>query len=886
MFCEFAFRYLKQQKKHTVLTITAIIIAVAFMTIMLSAVSIYRATSANITRSTTGSYHVLFSTLDRDQTVVIGGMDIFEEIEIYSLSYYTSSTEGAFDGEDKTKQYLACNGYIVEDWFLRLKPDDTALLPDYMTGLVEGRLPEKDGELVINAAYTENWGNPSLGDTVTLHTLDCSPLTGSTDNSAYEEIVPTYLRESVNIDSSKEITFTVVGFSDGYNIVHYNDTRFSSGTESYNNIIARFTDECTDLYWDMHFAFQDVGYEIDDFDYSLNQELINEEGKGYAAKEYQIKFFAVCYLFVIFLMFCVRMVIDNSFEISSKERIRQFGLLKAVGASASQIFRIILWEALLLAVVGVPLGLLLGWGASRIMFSALSGMESLNTISSVYDFTQMLVFRVEWYVYVLSFVIGVVWVAVSAIGTGMRVIRATPVDAMRMASRREKIRTGRFRSKLGNGKSFVPVYASLSIKRNKKRYIVTMLSMVLSIVIFTGFSYALDLAEDNIEKTFKYDRLPYDFSISSVSIDTSGVQYDIDKLEESGLFEDIQYDTNVRLYMSSEDIGAKIPSNNYEKTGFFLKIHPVNRTTFEEHVQTDMTYDELLESGGVLICSNAVHRKTDTETFTYIESMDGGEFTADEFILSEMAYYGKATVTAVGLFETDSSLYLTLPPDVGGVIAEENYDALVAQTGRDGESVTYEFSDGSEHIVFVRTIGANVKNDRVEEARAFLMKHFYGSYEDNLLGRQNSESLLSLIAAAGYFLIVVFSLIAAVNVANIISTNVLNRSSELGVLRACGMSDKQLYSLVRTESMMYALLAAICSVIVTVVIILGIQIPFKYKLGYLSESDLIVDLSCTAPLVYTAIAAVAAFVVAVASSYFPARRIIKSSVVEAVREIE
>ena len=45
---EIVLRYLKGQKKHTVLTVLAIIVSVAFMTIILSAVSVYRAASLNI----------------------------------------------------------------------------------------------------------------------------------------------------------------------------------------------------------------------------------------------------------------------------------------------------------------------------------------------------------------------------------------------------------------------------------------------------------------------------------------------------------------------------------------------------------------------------------------------------------------------------------------------------------------------------------------------------------------------------------------------------------------------------------------------------------------------------------------------------------------------
>lgn len=56
----------------------------------------------------------------------------------------------------------------------------------------------------------------------------------------------------------------------------------------------------------------------------------------------------------------VVVVISNVFRISARERTAVFGTLKCVGATPAQIRKTMLWEALLLAAVGIPAGLLLG----------------------------------------------------------------------------------------------------------------------------------------------------------------------------------------------------------------------------------------------------------------------------------------------------------------------------------------------------------------------------------------------------------------------------------------------------------------------------------------------------------------------------------------------
>ena len=155
---EIVLRYLKGQKKHTVLTVLAIIVSVAFMTIILSAVSVYRAASLNISRETNGTYHIVFNGLDKQQLIDIRSMDIFEKTEIYSISSYSSSIDMDFVkmAEDNAKvEYLLVNGLPVDDNFLRLNADDCDLLPPSMRTVTGGRLPEKDGELVINSANAE-----------------------------------------------------------------------------------------------------------------------------------------------------------------------------------------------------------------------------------------------------------------------------------------------------------------------------------------------------------------------------------------------------------------------------------------------------------------------------------------------------------------------------------------------------------------------------------------------------------------------------------------------------------------------------------------------------------------------------------------------------------
>ena len=882
---EISLRYLRGQKKHTIMTVIAIITATAFMTVMLAAVSVYRAASLNVCREENGTYHVVFNGLDKDQLVSLRSMDIFEETQIYSVSSYTSSVDvdyGQMKSDDAKMEYLLLNGSPVNDVFLRFKAGELTMLPKNMNTVFEGRLPEKDGEIVLSAQSTYLWGYPELGDTVTAQLVTCK---AKSDNAQSVSGVPQYLSDAFDITDVADISFTVVGFSENSNIVDYSDTRLRSYSNNTDNLLARFSDKANDLYWDMHYAFKDAGYEIDDFSYGMNQELLDLEGKGVTAKFSQAVFFGVVYLVILFLMFCVRMVIDNAFEISSRERIKQFGLLKAVGASNKQVFSLVVWEAVYLAVPGVIIGILLGTGCAAGLFGIVKNLPYLSDSSANFDMRDMLVFDIRPYVYISSAVIGVLWVVISAVSTGMRSIRSSPVEAMNAAGKRDKVRIPKHPSGLEKGRSFIAAYSALSIKRNKKRYIITMVSMVMSIVLFTTFSYGAQLANDKITAEYEENRSPSDFSVQTYSLTADGIHESIDKMASSGCFENIAYDCVLKFYMDNDTLKINQGNDAYESGGIAFAIHPVSRETFEKHIVPDsgISYDDLENSGSILIDSvmkdksgNVLYKITDSIPET---------FTANPFIDSMVYFLDPVTISTAGTYSTDLRTYFSCGGTCTAVMSESSYEKVVTAIGIDSSSSQVEYNGGN-YTLFSRTIYADAVSGAEAEARNYLTRNFYNSFTDNAADMAKAVSNLGIVKTVGYFAVLIISIIAAVNIVNIISSNVMGRTSELAMLRACGMSDKQLHKLILSESLIYAALASFSSLLVTEAAVFVIQIPFKTHFHDLDMDDLGLIMSAAAPLRYILIAAAVSFIVAAAASYVPARRIIKSPIVENIRNSE
>lgn len=115
-------------------------------------------------------------------------------------------------------------------------------------------------------------------------------------------------------------------------------------------------------------------------------------------------------------------IIFNTFTILVAQRVRESALLRALGASRRQVTGVVLVEALAMALVGVTLGVLLGWGVARALAALFSGFGL--TISSA-------VLGLETRTVLTGYLVGVLVTMVAALLPALRAARVPPVAALR-----------------------------------------------------------------------------------------------------------------------------------------------------------------------------------------------------------------------------------------------------------------------------------------------------------------------------------------------------------------------------------------------------------------------------------------------------------------------
>jgi putative ABC transport system permease protein len=108
---------------------------------------------------------------------------------------------------------------------------------------------------------------------------------------------------------------------------------------------------------------------------SKGAEVDTPQGKGEDVESQLQAFNAILYFFAAMALFVGGFLIFNSFNMSVFQRTREIGMLRTLGASRTAITRSVLTEAVLLGLVGAVLGLALGVGLALALVEL---MRSLN----------------------------------------------------------------------------------------------------------------------------------------------------------------------------------------------------------------------------------------------------------------------------------------------------------------------------------------------------------------------------------------------------------------------------------------------------------------------------------------------------------------------------
>lgn len=620
---------------------------------------------------------------------------------------------------------------------------------------------------------------------------------------------------------------------------------------------------------------------VDSLDYLTNDMLILLDVKDAKSGLRMAQIIAMFYIFVLFLIMMLRLIIDTAFEISSKECERQFGVLQSIGATPKQIVRIMTYEGLMLSIIGIPLGTAAGIGLGYLVYRAVLGTGLVDLYLTQSKAAELVHFTVNPWLLLLGVVTGAAWVLFSAYGTGMRVIKMSPVQAISQRANTVK--------KVGKAPLFGKLFgwtgkiASRNNMRQPKRFISTVVSLTLSIAIFSAVTVVVNDLRSAAEDYYDEYGVKCDFEVYVPRIGWEDNLFPYRKalkaVEESGLFVDQYYSFDSGSWWYAPDADWA-----YEEH-IWVAVEYHNRNSYERLFDgaPPVSYDELTKSGKYIWLSSYPVSDKSISLKMYEEdkkvSYSEEEYNAlppeeKEKCKPNSSVNGEQYYGYTPFYMVDLDIYCCAE-------LKQNWAYLIATID--------EYENGAYSLfksMRFDDIYCDLKNiDDYYKAVDFLEQNSI-DYEDNTVEHRQLLAILASVNIVAVFLSVMIALIAVVNMVNILATGILNRRGELAAMQCVGMTEKGLYKMTAIECLQYALTSGIAAVAVCELMMLLTKkmltiVTIVEELEYLDGL-----ISFIQPLPIIGIATLCAFIIAVAASIIPLRAMRRTSLVEQIRSVE
>lgn len=848
---------LKLNKKRTIVTIIGIMLSVALITAVATMYSSAIKSLISFETYHKGNFHIAFFDVNKDDIYKIEKNKGVEELYLTSNIGYAKLD----DSKNEYKPYACIKGFTKE------------ALENLSIRLIDGRLPENENEIVIPSHLKTNGRiDLKIGDIINLN-VGKRVRNGDTyelnQSSPYrkddgEEIVDTISKEykivgiiqrpATNIENYEAPGYTFVTYLDKNKIEGKVDvyTRLNKfGSKNYLNIAANilqvdeeifvkgYTGNFTELEEKEYNKFTEelskakYQYEINDYLIQLENNPLKSETTGGLG----VTVVFVCGIIVVTSVFCIK----NSFDISITEKIKQYGMLRSIGATKKQIKKNVYYEGAILGIIGIPLGILLGLGASYILIivSNIFLKDMLNT-------GLKLVLSISWTAILVSILLGIITIYLSALKSARKASKVSPINSIRNSAdikiKSKKIKCPKIVNKLfGIGGEI----SYKNLKRNKRKYRTTIVSITVSVAVFIGLSYFISEVFNFINEEIH----TYDYNLS---LSVSGESYSMKKedkfvnttnlngVDDYAIYKYDYLDLKNPKY-DEEYISLNEFDKDYINKDDVIEVLSIGDYQYRKYLEKlGLNYDEY-QNKAILVSNKIKMGKYDEKSkknkTVYVTKYD----YKDGDIVSLYNNYSKENINIEIGSITDKKPF-------GQEIMEE-YLVVSDKMFNEIKQANKKFT------IYYLSNNPDKLQDDIEE---MLTGEEY--YLNNI--NENSKmmnNLYTLVAIFLYGFIIVISLIGITNIFNTITTNMNLRKQEFAMLKSIGMTKKEFKKMINLDgvfigakSLLFGVTSGIgISYLIYRLMLESSNLPFKLPILAIIISIVVVHLLITALMKYS-----------------------------------
>lgn len=729
-------------------------------------------------------------------------------------------------------------GYMnLEDATVSMMYMDRTGMELYKVKLKEGQLPQKENDIVVSKGILEALGqNGKIGDTIT---------------------VPYQILKDDGLDYTKEKDFRICGF--------LADNESSKEQKQYTSLVSE--------------AFLKAEIPVEQVKYRFLLQVNGQKGNTTAdytetiqniARQFGIseddmninkEYLAANYVdpatipVIVGIMLIVVLAgiitIYSVYYVSMNQRVREFGKLKAIGATKRQLRQIVLREGMGVALFAIPIGLLIGTVAVKVVLLQFAEHAKDSNVLITEAYKVVAKGEVQLYYW---------WIYLLAIAVTLCTVYLSLMKPMRMAAKVSEIEAMRYQGGSKRQKSSRKGYQFLNIGRltkrnlaeNKKKSTITIVSMAVTGIFVMMVATVLSCAN------------PMESAKSSIV-----GQYEISPIVESGNKEHPEYEwaevqknnpLNEGLKQQIEELDGvervdvftalKVSGGPFEEEIGSEFINGVPEEYAEELkkgiTEGNVTYEELKSGDKVILDRALLHWYPDIKVGDKLKLNihDGDNTFQKEIEVAAIGDYGKGLTNYNCLImakEGAEKLTINNSSSYFQVIADKDYDEAL-------EASLQAIVDGSGRLQ-MRT-----------------WKNEYDTW----------ENAIQMTRGACYAFIIILAAISIMNLINTMINSVHVRKKELGMMQAIGMSDRQLMKMLQLEGIFYT--------VGTLIISIGVGSLAGYPLFLYAKRTGMFDISTYHyPVTAAIIIILTLFVIQMLLAIFIAKSVRKDSLIERIR---
>lgn len=677
--------------------------------------------------------------------------------------------------------------------------------------IIDGKAPEKADEILMDEVSLELMGLPAkAGQQVTLDLL-----VKNTDEKVTERTFT--VSGVIKADSALDVGFAIV--SDAYLTEHAGELYYTYDEDGSLTGAIRMDVSFSSSFRIEHKldkVITDSGYstEVGDVNYiesNANWAYISD---GTSDDPETLGAMAGALALILLTGY---LIIYNIFQISVMKDIRYYGLLKTVGTTGSQIKRILRRQALRLACMGIPAGLLVGFLVGKWVVPMILRLSSFGDGAAV---------SMNPLIFVGAALFALITVFISVRKPAKIAGTVSPVEAVRYTEGdghvHEKASARRKKEKQKRTTDGGKIYrmAVSNLARNKGKTAVVIASLSLALILLNSiFTITSSFDMDTYLKKF----VTSDFLIGNASY--FGMNHywgrSEDDIEEENLTESF--------------IRACESQDGFQDGG---RIYGTGTVGIDAASWKVPKYIKRDENGNCYSMFGDLMQRDENGAYSWYTMLYGvDDFVFDEMevwegetdfgIIKEKLASGKYIIAAVPVDDNDkveADGVVHQPGDKITLIAEDGsrheFEVLsliktnfYGMTNRSGHEFIYyttpEIFREMASEKFLMTYAFNVEDEKEGEFQDFLKEYTTKTeplmdFESKLKWLDDFSGMKDLVVIVGGVLTLVIGLIGVLNFINSILTGIVTRQKEFAMMEAIGMTKRQLTKMLVLEGLLYA----------------------------------------------------------------------------------